>query len=173
MGYDARSVQAFAPDGVGAAHPLERRLVELPREGAEVLVDEGVDPQASPHPRQGAVGLPGAGQSAELHGGIEGDAERVVDVEVHAHPRGLTADRAGQRRLGQGVQVPGGARLPCGDGEHHNALAAARRQLGTSTIKDTVNVALRRAAEERDQALDASLEFLAETVIDDRSAAWR
>jgi Arc/MetJ family transcription regulator len=55
------------------------------------------------------------------------------------------------------------------------ALEAARRQLGTSTIKDTVNAALRLAAgqdaEGRD--IDAALDRLAQVPFMDRADAWR
>lgn len=55
-------------------------------------------------------------------------------------------------------------------------LANARSALGTSTIKDTVNEALRRAAQQRRQELNAAVDGLAELVgempIHDRSEAW-
>jgi Arc/MetJ family transcription regulator len=54
-----------------------------------------------------------------------------------------------------------------------DALAAARAHLGTRTIKDTVNVALRQAAEARRSELSAALEVLAAQPLDDRSASWR
>lgn len=53
------------------------------------------------------------------------------------------------------------------------ALDGARSRLGTTTIKDTVNEALRRAAAERATALDAALDVLATADLEDRSAAWR
>jgi Arc/MetJ family transcription regulator len=46
------------------------------------------------------------------------------------------------------------------------ALDAARAQLGTRTIKDTVNEALRMAADQRSARL-------ADAELDDRSAGWR
>lgn len=56
-----------------------------------------------------------------------------------------------------------------------SALEAARRHLGTRTLKDTVNAALRLVAgqdpEGRD--LDAALDMLAETEYADRAEAWR
>ena len=54
-----------------------------------------------------------------------------------------------------------------------DALDAARAKLGTQTIKDTVNEALRTAARERDVELASALSTLAEVELDDRSAAWR
>ena len=54
-----------------------------------------------------------------------------------------------------------------------DALSAARAQLGTRTIKDTVNEALRSAAHQRRAQLASALSVLAETDLDDRSAAWR
>lgn len=53
------------------------------------------------------------------------------------------------------------------------ALDSARTHLGTRTIKDTVNTALRLAAAERAAELDASLSVLAAADLDDRSGAWR
>ncbi len=53
------------------------------------------------------------------------------------------------------------------------ALAAARVRLGTHTIKDTVNEALRRAAENRKAAVKNSLDVLARTDLADREEAWR
>lgn len=53
------------------------------------------------------------------------------------------------------------------------ALEAARRRLHTTTIKDTVNEALRLAAATRRVQLDAALAALAEAELDDRSAPWR
>jgi Arc/MetJ family transcription regulator len=54
-----------------------------------------------------------------------------------------------------------------------DALDAARAQLGTRTIKDTVNEALRHAARLRSAELASALTALAEADLDDRSAAWR
>lgn len=53
------------------------------------------------------------------------------------------------------------------------ALRAARAELRTSTIKDTVNQALRRAAEHRDAAVVTSLDVLAKAELADRTEAWR
>lgn len=56
-----------------------------------------------------------------------------------------------------------------------SALDAARRHLGTRTLKDTVNAALRLAAgkdvDGRD--LDAALDVLAGLEFIDRAEAWR
>ncbi|GGM63895.1 hypothetical protein GCM10012275_38070 [Longimycelium tulufanense] len=55
------------------------------------------------------------------------------------------------------------------------ALVAARERLGTKTLKDTVNVALRIASgrdpEGRD--IDAALDVLASFQFEDRDEAWR
>ena len=51
-------------------------------------------------------------------------------------------------------------------------LAAARAELGTATIKDTVNEALRRASSKRDRRVAASLDTLAGAHLDDRADAW-
>jgi Arc/MetJ family transcription regulator len=53
------------------------------------------------------------------------------------------------------------------------ALAAAKAELGTSTLKDTVNEALRRVAPTRDRRVVRALDRLARARLRDRSAAWR
>jgi Arc/MetJ family transcription regulator len=53
------------------------------------------------------------------------------------------------------------------------ALGAARVELGTTTIKDTVNEALRRATALRERQVAAALDVLADARLDDRSDAWR
>ncbi len=56
-----------------------------------------------------------------------------------------------------------------------DALAAARAALGTTTIRATVNEALRRAAIEtdRESRIRASLDGLASMPALDRADAWR
>lgn len=56
-----------------------------------------------------------------------------------------------------------------------DALAAARAALGTTTIRATVNEALRRAAIEadRESRIRASLDALASMPALDRADAWR
>lgn len=54
-----------------------------------------------------------------------------------------------------------------------NALGAARAELGTTTIKDTVNEALRRATALRERQVATALDVLADARLDDRSDAWR
>jgi len=53
------------------------------------------------------------------------------------------------------------------------ALAAARARLGTKTIKDTVNQALREAAAVRRAELDRALDVLAGLELIDRAESWR
>jgi Arc/MetJ family transcription regulator len=53
------------------------------------------------------------------------------------------------------------------------SLDAARAELGTTTIKDTVNEALRRASGQRERRVAAALDVLASAQLDDRAAAWR
>lgn len=54
------------------------------------------------------------------------------------------------------------------------SLEAARSKLGTSTIKDTVNAALRLAANGPTHAeLEAAIDTLASIEFDDRQHAWR
>jgi Arc/MetJ family transcription regulator len=54
-----------------------------------------------------------------------------------------------------------------------DALSAAQAELGTTTIKDTVNRALQNATASRQQQLAAAMEVLARADLDDRSEAWR
>jgi Arc/MetJ family transcription regulator len=53
------------------------------------------------------------------------------------------------------------------------ALQSARAELGTLTIKDTVNEALRRAGAERHMRIEDALDALATIDAEDREAAWR
>jgi Arc/MetJ family transcription regulator len=52
-------------------------------------------------------------------------------------------------------------------------LVAAKAELGTRTLKDTVNEALRRVAPTRDRRVGKALDALARARLQDRSAAWR
>ena len=54
-----------------------------------------------------------------------------------------------------------------------DALSAARAQLGTETIKETVNQALRRAGQTRSKAVTAALDRLARADLAPREDAWR
>jgi Arc/MetJ family transcription regulator len=53
------------------------------------------------------------------------------------------------------------------------ALAAAKAELGTDTIKDTVNAALRRAGRGYQHRVKQSLAVLAKANLADRADAWR
>jgi Arc/MetJ family transcription regulator len=53
------------------------------------------------------------------------------------------------------------------------SLSAARAELGTRTIKDTVNGALRSATAGRRDRVIAALDVLAAAPPDDRADAWR
>ena len=53
------------------------------------------------------------------------------------------------------------------------ALRAARAELGTTTLKATVNESLRRVARERDGKVGRSLDVLADVALVDREDAWR
>jgi Arc/MetJ family transcription regulator len=53
------------------------------------------------------------------------------------------------------------------------ALNAARAELGTATIKDTVNEALQRATQDRGRKVAAALDILAHADLGDRDQAWR
>lgn len=52
-------------------------------------------------------------------------------------------------------------------------LAAARAELGTTTLKDTVNEALRRATEQRGDRIRMALDVLGSARLDSREEAWR
>jgi Arc/MetJ family transcription regulator len=52
-------------------------------------------------------------------------------------------------------------------------LGAARAELGTATLKDTVNEALRLAASPRDASVSSALDALADAELADREDAWR
>lgn len=52
-------------------------------------------------------------------------------------------------------------------------LNSARAELGTTTIKDTVNEALRRATSRREHSVATALDVLASAALDDRADAWR
>jgi Arc/MetJ family transcription regulator len=54
-----------------------------------------------------------------------------------------------------------------------NALAAAQAELGTATMKDTVNEALRRAGAARDSRVREALERLGRRKLPPREEAWR
>ena len=54
-----------------------------------------------------------------------------------------------------------------------DALSAARAQLGTQTIKETVNQALRRAGQARSKTVRTSLDRLARADLSPRDDAWR
>ena len=53
------------------------------------------------------------------------------------------------------------------------ALSAARAELGTITIKDTVNKALQLATAKRDSRVVEAIDVLAGAELADRSEAWR
>ncbi|MGI8661728.1 MAG: hypothetical protein ACR2LQ_00760 [Acidimicrobiales bacterium] len=53
------------------------------------------------------------------------------------------------------------------------ALRAARAELGTQTIRDTVNEALDRAGSQRSAEVKRSLDRLARLELDARNDAWR
>lgn len=52
-------------------------------------------------------------------------------------------------------------------------LGAARAELGTTTIKDTVNEALRLATSGRERRVASAIDVLASADLDDRGDAWR
>ena len=54
-----------------------------------------------------------------------------------------------------------------------DALRSARAELGTTTTRDTVNEALRRASEARPASIAAALDTIAAASLDDRDDAWR
>lgn len=54
-----------------------------------------------------------------------------------------------------------------------DALAQARAELGTATIKDTVNQALRQVVGDRAARVAEALDTLAAADLEDRDRAWR
>ena len=52
------------------------------------------------------------------------------------------------------------------------ALEAAKAALGTKTLKDTVNEALRRAAPARSRRVARALDILSRAALRDRSVTW-
>lgn len=54
-----------------------------------------------------------------------------------------------------------------------DALRTARAQLGSKTIKETVNRALRQAGDEHRRAVKRRLNLLAGADVADREQAWR
>ena len=52
-------------------------------------------------------------------------------------------------------------------------LGAARSQLGTDTIKETVNEALRRVSLGRSKSVSRAIDVLARAKLKDRDRAWR
>jgi Arc/MetJ family transcription regulator len=54
-----------------------------------------------------------------------------------------------------------------------HALSAARAELGTQTIRDTVNAALQRASGTRASDVKRSLDRLARLDLEDRDGSWR
>jgi Arc/MetJ family transcription regulator len=53
------------------------------------------------------------------------------------------------------------------------ALSLAQARLGTATIKETVNTALRRASEDLDAKVSGALDVLGRADLVDRADAWR
>jgi len=53
------------------------------------------------------------------------------------------------------------------------ALGAARARLGTATIKDTVNEALRQVSHGRKKEVARSIDILVRANLQDRERAWR
>ena len=53
------------------------------------------------------------------------------------------------------------------------ALAAARAEMGTTSMKDTVNEALRRASAQRSAKVQKALDRLAQHRLPPREEAWR
>lgn len=52
------------------------------------------------------------------------------------------------------------------------ALRAARTELGTNTIRETVNEALRRATSRREREVSKAIDTLAKAKLSDRADAW-
>ncbi len=54
-----------------------------------------------------------------------------------------------------------------------DALDAARAQLGTKTIKETVNEALRQVSRGRSKMVSQAIDVLVHAKLEDRNRAWR
>jgi Arc/MetJ family transcription regulator len=54
-----------------------------------------------------------------------------------------------------------------------DTLKAAQAELGTRTLKDTVNTALKRVSDERHEVIERRLQVLASIPLADREDAWR
>ena len=54
-----------------------------------------------------------------------------------------------------------------------DALGAARAELGTETIKETVNEALRRVSRSRRKSVSKAIDVLVRARLEDRDRAWR
>ena len=54
-----------------------------------------------------------------------------------------------------------------------DALGAARAELGTGSIKETVNEALRRVSRGRRKGLSRAIDILVRAKLEDRDRAWR
>jgi Arc/MetJ family transcription regulator len=54
-----------------------------------------------------------------------------------------------------------------------DALGAARAQLGTGSIKETVNEALRRVSSGRKKRVARAIDVLIRAKLEDRDRAWR
>lgn len=52
-------------------------------------------------------------------------------------------------------------------------LSSARTELGTTTVKETVNEALRLATTNRERRVSEALDVLADARLEDRAEAWR
>jgi Arc/MetJ family transcription regulator len=52
-------------------------------------------------------------------------------------------------------------------------LGAARAELGTATIKETVNEALRRVSHGRRKGVSRAIDVLVRAKLEDRDRAWR
>lgn len=53
------------------------------------------------------------------------------------------------------------------------ALGAAKAELGTVTIKETVNEALRRAGRRHNKVVSRAIDVLVRAKLEDRDRAWR
>jgi Arc/MetJ family transcription regulator len=54
-----------------------------------------------------------------------------------------------------------------------DALGAARAELGTDSIKETVNEALRRVSRGRRKVVSRAIDVLVRARLEDRDRAWR
>ena len=125
----------------------------------------------------------GRGPYASGGGGVErsggaAKASVMVVLSVVSGPPARVPGQAALRSWPHGVYTRLTSYILEGVTKHlidldEEALSRAQAELGTATIRDTVNLALERATSNRHMRVVAALDVLAGTDLEDRSEAWR